>query len=553
MGFFIDPEECSSIQILQLFAAYAYLMYIGCSMISDGAELLMLTPYSKLVGSCILPVLGAVPDGALVLFSGLGPDAQENLDVGVGALAGSTVMLITIPWALAIWGGRVDADDRGRPRYGPAPRLTEGNVFDSAVSVGAAGAPAVRTMARWMALTALPYVIIEVGALLAAARLGDDVAALSLAESGWALTALVCALLGFLAYLRTQYRAAFAGDPVLESRTSAAAVQSVRGRGLGIVAALEPHLAAEKHDARSPLVDAEAPSSGAPVSSLVRSVLLPFYARYDADGSGVLSIKELSKVFEDMNEPKDAKSLEATFSHFDCNRDGVIDFPEFCRGMVLYAAAKKRDEAAGGSSLPRQSSAARRAPSPMPVADDDDDEDEEVPDEFVADKYKSIEDQQAAIRRAAMKLCGLGTALVLTFSDPVVDVLNEAGARSGVNAFYVSFVVAPIITNGSEVLASYTFALKKTQKSMVVAYEQLLGAAVMNNTYCLLVFLAIIYFQKLYWKYTAETLAILAAEACVFAVATRPVHTPKTALAVLSLFPATIALVYVLETYVGLA
>ena len=171
----------------------------------------------------------------------------------------------------------------------------------------------------------------------------------------------------------------------------------------------------------------------------------------------------------------------------------------------------------------------------------------------MADKYKSIEDQQAAIRRAAMKLCGLGTALVLTFSDPVVDVLNEAGARSGVNAFYVSFVVAPIITNGSEVLASYTFALKKTQKSMVVAYEQLLGAAVMNNTYCLLVFLAIIYFQKLYWKYTAETLAILAAEACVFAVATRPVHTPKTALAVLSLFPATIALVYVLETYAGLA
>ena len=78
MGFFIDPEECSSIQILQLFAAYAYLMYIGCSMISDGAELLMLTPYSKLVGCCILPILGAVPDGAIVLFSGLGPDAQES-------------------------------------------------------------------------------------------------------------------------------------------------------------------------------------------------------------------------------------------------------------------------------------------------------------------------------------------------------------------------------------------------------------------------------------------------------------------------------------------
>ena len=73
---------------------YAYILYIGCSLISDGSELLMLTKYSKLVGSTVLPVLGAVPDGAIVLFSGVGPDAQTQLDVGIGALAGSTVMLV---------------------------------------------------------------------------------------------------------------------------------------------------------------------------------------------------------------------------------------------------------------------------------------------------------------------------------------------------------------------------------------------------------------------------------------------------------------------------
>ena len=36
-----------------------------------------------IVGSIILPVLGAVPDGAIVLFSGLGPDAQEQLNIGI--------------------------------------------------------------------------------------------------------------------------------------------------------------------------------------------------------------------------------------------------------------------------------------------------------------------------------------------------------------------------------------------------------------------------------------------------------------------------------------
>ena len=65
-------------------------------MISDGSELLLLIPsVAGLVGSVVLPVLGAVPDGAIVLFSGIGPDAQEQLTIGIGALAGSTIMLLT--------------------------------------------------------------------------------------------------------------------------------------------------------------------------------------------------------------------------------------------------------------------------------------------------------------------------------------------------------------------------------------------------------------------------------------------------------------------------
>lgn len=60
----------------------------------------------------VLPVLGAVPDGAIVLFSGLGENAVEQVPVGVGALAGSTIMLLTIPWILATIGGRVDLPEK---------------------------------------------------------------------------------------------------------------------------------------------------------------------------------------------------------------------------------------------------------------------------------------------------------------------------------------------------------------------------------------------------------------------------------------------------------
>lgn len=44
----------------------------------------------------------------LARSAGMGPDAQSQLTVGVGALAGSTIMLLTIPWTLSIIGGRVN-------------------------------------------------------------------------------------------------------------------------------------------------------------------------------------------------------------------------------------------------------------------------------------------------------------------------------------------------------------------------------------------------------------------------------------------------------------
>ena len=37
---------------------------------------------NEILGSVVLPILGAVPDGCIVLFSGLGPNAAEELAVG---------------------------------------------------------------------------------------------------------------------------------------------------------------------------------------------------------------------------------------------------------------------------------------------------------------------------------------------------------------------------------------------------------------------------------------------------------------------------------------
>lgn len=40
------------------------------------------------------------------------------------------------------------------------------------------------------------------------------------------------------------------------------------------------------------------------------------------------------------------------------------------------------------------------------------------------------------------------------------------------------------------------------------------GAAIMNNSFCLGIFLMIIYAKKLVWEFSAETLSILLVEVC---------------------------------------
>jgi hypothetical protein len=91
-----------------------------------------------MVGSIVLPLLGTLPDALIILASGLGPNAQQRLDVGVGALAGSTIMLLTLPWALSILYGRVNLElssividdelssEKLTPRYRGQPKLSPG-------------------------------------------------------------------------------------------------------------------------------------------------------------------------------------------------------------------------------------------------------------------------------------------------------------------------------------------------------------------------------------------------------------------------------------------
>ncbi len=63
--------------------------------------------------------------------------------------------------------------------------------------------------------------------------------------------------------------------------------------------------------------------------------------------------------------------------------------------------------------------------------------------------------------------------------------LVTLGARTGIPAFYIAFVLAPLASNASELIAAYNYAKKKTASSISISLATLEGAAVMNNTFVL--------------------------------------------------------------------
>ena len=141
-----------------------------------------------------------------MLFSGLGDisKVQETISVGVGALAGSTIMLLTIPFGLCAIGGRVDIiagkDGKLHGNYSSKVKLTEGRSFEES---GVAVTDEIKHAAQIMAITTLPYFLIQVPAFFIHGT-QEEVAC---SESIYAFIAFIVCLAGFAWYLSVHVKA----------------------------------------------------------------------------------------------------------------------------------------------------------------------------------------------------------------------------------------------------------------------------------------------------------------------------------------------------------
>lgn len=539
----IDPAEVGTTGLLWLFLSYGYALYYAADLIGEGSELLLLVPsMAGLVGGVVLPLLGAVPDGAIILFSGLGDIevAQESISVGIGALAGSTIMLLTIPWALSIYAGRVDIV-HGKTTYRKNPKLTPGLTFsETLTNTGVSLSDEIQHGGIVMALTTIPYFLIQIPALF----MHGSVSEVAEGEHWWSLAALILCVIGLVIYMRIQLKFSNQGQDkdkriAIAKKTLQAGKMSLRG----IIKSTIKSIESKSLDSGSDYGATDSSTLPPEITSVLKGLLLDAFDAYDYDKNGSLERSEIRVFLKDFHENIDEDDITDILNKVDNNNDDLISLDEFvvlCYHLIVYEedGHKQIVDADLGESVKQQVFSSQ---------DDSEDEVEEIPEDFCD---LSPEEQQMAIKLRAFKILAVGTLMVLYFSDPMVDVMQEIAVKASIPPFYVSFVLAPLASNSSEVLASIFYAKKKTRKTMTVSLSALEGAACMNNTFCLCIFMGLIYVRGLAWQYTAETASIVIVQFIVAYLVQNETMTTGVALGILTIFPLSLVFVAGLE-YIG--
>jgi Ca2+/Na+ antiporter len=282
--------------------------------------------------------------------------------------------------------------------------------------------------------------------------------------------------------------------------------------------------------------------TGTPFHAKLKVILQPFFQRYDLDSSGTIDKMEVVQLLRDLGEQSSEEEVESFFVNYDKDQNHEIDFNEFVNAIYDMMVTRGTTGSRANSRMPIVEGGGK-------VEDDEDDEEDEEEEEIPEDLLSLPPDQQRFhILLRACYMMAFGTFLVLLFSDPMVDVLSEVGTRIDVSPFYISFILAPLASNASELLASYNYALKKTSKTITISFAALEGAACMNNTFCTGIFMLLIFTQGLAWEFSAETVSILFVEIAMALFAMKPVHTVFDGFLILLLYPFSLLLVSWLES-----
>lgn len=495
---------------LFLVLAYGFLMFKAATFLSAGSELLLEIMGPGLVGGLLLPILGALPDALLVLVSGLSgskEEAQSQVLIGMGLLAGSTVFLLTLLWGTCVVVGKCDLGP-GRE----AVDVTDTKGF-SLKGTGVTTDVQTSYAARIMGLSVIPFIIAQFPKMLKTHH-GQRLAMLLALVVSFALVLAYCLYQVFQPWIQRRKLAYAKHKHVISGILRHAQMQSL-GRLLN--------------------------DDGTPNEQVIRKL----FRKIDMDESRSLSRAELHALivginFEEVDFDR-TDAVDKVMDDFDTSRNDVVEEEEFVQGMRKWLDEARRSVPVGGafSSKFIHEYHERTRQEHDELVDRSD------------EAVESVENPGWCIAKAVALLL-LGSAAAAAFADPLVDAVHGFSNATRIPSFFISFIALPLATNSSEAVSAIIFASRKKQRTCSLTFSEVYGGVTMNNTLCLGVFLALIYFRNLTWDFSSEVLIILLV-CVVMALFTsfRTTFPLWTCLVAYMLYPLSLIIVYILDYVFG--
>ncbi|CAI9787723.1 unnamed protein product [Fraxinus pennsylvanica] len=491
-----------------LIIVYGYLMFLAATYLSNGSELLLEILGPGIVGGLLLPMLGALPDAMLILVSGLSGStetAQSQVSVGMGLLAGSTVMLLTLVWGTCIVVGKCDLLNNVAIDL----QDTKGfNLTGSGVSTDIWTSYA----GIIMALSVIPFVVVQISSILHS-------------YSGRHLTVLIALILSVSLLISYCLYQVF--QPWIQRRRLA--------------------YAKYKHVISGILKDLNTRAFGKLSTDDGKpniEVLANLFKAIDENDDRYLSRSEfkalivgihLNEINLDEND-----AVDKVMRDFDTTLDARVSLEEFIHGVDRWlqeAKDAKVSKHAGPGYIDYFHEQTKREHNLLG----------EQSDEIV----EAVENPRLTSFKAVMLLV-LGAAIAAVFADPLVDAVDNFSSATSIPSFFISFIALPLATNSSEAVSAIIFASRKKFRSASLTFSEIYGAVTMNNVLCLSVFLAIVYVRGLIWDFSSEVLVILIV--CIVMGVFASIRTTFplwTSLIAFLLYPFSLALVYVLDYVFG--
>ncbi|XP_047341988.1 sodium/calcium exchanger NCL-like [Impatiens glandulifera] len=506
-----------------LILVYGFLMFQAATYLSSGSELLLEILGPGLIGGLFLPVLGALPDAMLILVSGLSgtkETAQSQVSVGMGLLAGSTVMLLTIIWGTCVIVGKCDIEGH----FAVDGKNTKGfNLTGSGVTTDIWTSYA----AVIMIVSVIPFLVVQLPQILNSTS-GRHLAVLIGLVVSLALLIGYCLYQVFQPWIQKRRY-----DYIRHKHIISGVLTHLRRRGLG-------RLFTEQ---------------GLPNEQVTRKL----FQAIDTDGDNNLSPTELKAFvlgirFDELN-LDEGDAVDKVLKDFDTSLDSHVDYNEFVTGISKWMGEamefKPKTRLAGPdtiSHLTEFHEDTKRQYFLLGAGQGD--AGEQSGDEGVEEGGVVKDVKWTSIKAVLLLL--LGTLIAAAFADPLVDAVDNFSDATSIPTFFISFIALPLATNSSEAVSAIIFASRKKQRSASLTFSELYGAVTMNNVLCLSVFLALVYVRGLTWDFSSEVLVILLV-CLVMGVfgSLRTTFPLWTAFLAFALYPLSLALVYVLDYVFG--